>query len=76
MVTLRFRERKHGAPYMTAIVVCPVHWSKSRLLAYCRSEHPTMTVTIQAWEDGHWPWDERAIWMVHPLEILSSLKPG
>lgn len=73
MVTIRLRV-KGKTLASTAKVVCPVAWSKSRFLSYCRREHPAETVVILDWPSGTWPWDERTVWMVHPDEL--SHNPG
>ena len=52
-------------------LVIPGTWSKSRLLAYCRREHPTQTVTIVTWcavSTGDKPWDV-LLWLPSPKEM-------
>jgi hypothetical protein len=62
MVTLRFRFRDTKAARAHQIV-CPMRWSKSDLLKYCRGEHPEETVVILDWGPAYGPWDERALWI-------------
>jgi hypothetical protein len=70
MVTLRFRpkysqDRFHDrANTQVSLVVCPVKWTKSHLLKYCRREHPNQTVRILGWGPSYWPGDDRVLWIV------------
>lgn len=71
-VRLRFRNKKTSV-LRCENVVCPATWGKSRLLDYCRREHPGDTVTVEEWgtvsEEDHW---RVRLWIVAPDEILSG----
>jgi hypothetical protein len=72
-VTIRLRDRQTHL-LVDVIVVCPIRWSKSRLLAYCRKCHPLDTVKILDWptvgSPGN-PWKIR-VWIVHPSEMFDE----
>ena len=72
-VVIVLRERRTNEP-RTCSVICPGSWSKERLLAYCRKEHPDETVVIKEWKVVYrddQPWSTR-LWMVNPKEMIDD----
>ena len=70
VIRLRHRVTKR---LRLAHVVCPSGWSKARLLAYCRREHPDETVVIAEWRSVSdvGVWNVR-LWIVNPKEMIGN----
>lgn len=66
-VGIRLRHRTTGHR-RECTVVCPLRWSRSRLLTHVRAEHPSESVVIVDWPQLGWD----HIWLVNPDDIKAA----